>query len=388
MTMSEPAVAIEAGNHHQQRTVDGLVFAGLLAAAIVAALGAAAAILALADRPAGEAFEAMIRGSLGSTSAIVASLNHTAPILIVAVGAVIAGRAALVNVGQEGQLLVGATFGAIAGTAFTAPAPVMVPLVLVSAAIGGALWVGIATVLRYVSGVNEVVSTLLLNFLAVAVVSYLVNAPSLLQERLPEGSVRAASPQTDAIAETAHLPALLSGTGYRLHAGVLIGVVLAVVVAFLLGRTRWGFRLQMFGYNPRAARRAGVSSVAMGAGALLLSGAFAGLAGGVVLAGSALRVNPGVANNYGWEGLLVALVARYNAIAAIVAAFLFGALRAGGGALAATGVDSSIVGVIQALVVLAVMLPSLYMRRRGARRTAEVARLAAVPTSDGTLEAA
>src|SRR5690606_20338732 len=119
-------------------------------------------------------------------------------------------------------------------------------------------------------------------------------------------------------------------------------------------RSRWGFRLRMFGHNPRTAKRAGVNVVAMGAAALLLSGAFAGLAGGVVLSGTALRVNPGMANNYGWEGLLVALVAGFSPLVAIVAAFLFGALRAGGGVLASTGVDSSIVGVIQALIVLAV----------------------------------
>lgn len=373
-------------DERRQRLTSALVYIGLVAAAILSALALAALILALADRPAGEAFELLARGSVGSTAAIVTSLNHTAPILVVAIGACIAGRAGLMNIGQEGQVLLGATFGVVVGTTLSGPSWMMVPIVLAGAALGGAAWAGIAAVLRYVSNVNEVVSTLLLNLLAVAFVSYLVNQPSLLQENIPQGSIQAASPQTDAIDRAAQLPALLSGRGYRLHAGVLIGVVLAVVVAFLLARSRWGFRLRMFGHNPRAARRAGVRPIVMGASALVLSGAFAGLAGGIVLSGTAMRVTPAVAGNFGWEGLLVALVARYNAVTAIVVAFLFGALRAGGGSLAASGVDSSIVGVIQALIVLAVMLPALYMQRRRSRRASEIARRASAPAPVPSLE--
>ena len=124
---------------------------------------------------------------------------------------------------------------------------------------------------------------------------------------------------------------------------------------------------KLVGLNERAARRVGISPILIGATALIISGAFAGVAGGVLLGGTAFRVNSGFSNNYGWEGLLVGLIARSNSLHVIPFALLYGALRAGGGVLAATGVSASIVGVVQALIVLAVALPSFYMSRRSAR---------------------
>jgi ABC-type uncharacterized transport system permease subunit len=364
--------APDAWTGQQPALGDLALFALLIAVAIACALGLAALLLQVTGSPPGAAFSAMLRGSLGSTPSIVTTLNHTAPILIVAIGAAIAGRAALVNIGQEGQFLIGATLGVVVGLELDFARGVVVPMVLLASTLGGAAWSGIAAFLRYMSKVNEVITTLLLNFLAFALVSYLVNRPNLLQEALPEGAVQAASPQSDALPAIARLPVIVSGTGYRLHAGIAIAVALALAVGFLIARTTWGFRLRMFGHNSRTARRAGVSGVLFGSGALILSGAFAGLAGGVLLTGVAFRVNPGLSNNYGWEGLLVALVAGFQPVVAIIVAFLFGSLRAGGGVLTATGVHSSIVGVVQALIVLAVMLPSLYMRRRRTRRQAQL----------------
>lgn len=351
-------------------TSDVALFAVLIAASIAFALSLAALLLQVTGSPPGAAFSAMLRGSVGSTSSIVTTLNHTAPILVIAIGAAIAGRAALVNIGQEGQVVIGATLGVVVGLSLSGPRPLVLVAVLLASAIGGGLWAGIAALLRYASKVNEVITTLLLNFIAFSLVSYLVNRPSLLQESLPEGTVQAASPQSDALPPEARLPLVVSGSGFRLHLGIVIAVLLAVLVAFVISRTTWGFRLRMFGLNSRAARRAGVNGIIFGSGALILSGAFAGLGGGVLLSGVAFRVNPGLSNHYGWEGLLVALVAGFRPLVAAGVAVLFGALRAGGGALTATGVHSSIVGVVQALIVLAVMLPALYMRRRRRNRQA------------------
>jgi simple sugar transport system permease protein len=351
-------------------TGDGALFAGLVLLAIIAALGVATVVLSLTNSPPGAAFRSMYDGSLGSVRSIVTTLNHTAPILLVAIGASIAGRASLVNIGQEGQFVMGATMGVVAGLWFPGPRPLVIVAVLLAAAVGGGAWSGIAAVLRQVSKVNEVITTLLLNFVAFALVSFLVNRPYLLQETLPPGTNDAPSPQTDPIRLAARLPVLVSGSGFRLHSGIVIAVILAILGGLVISRTVFGFRLRLFGHNPRAATRSGVNRHLYGSGALVLSGAFAGLAGGVLLSGVAFRVNPGLSNNYGWEGLLVALVAGFSPIVAIFVATLFGALRAGGGVLAATGVNSSIVGVVQALVVLAVMLPSLYMRRRRRLRQA------------------
>jgi simple sugar transport system permease protein len=341
---------------------------GLIAAAIAVALALASLLLTVTDATPWDVTSAMLRGSLGSSSSVVTTLTHTAPILVVAIGACIAGRAGLMNIGQEGQLLIGALAAVVVGLYVPGPRWVIVPLVLIGGALGGALWSVGPAVARYSRGVHEVISTLLLNFLAIQLVSWVVNRSYLLQETLPPGAHTSPSPQTDRLPEASWLPVVTSGRGYRLTAGIVIALVLAVVFGFLVRRTAWGFRIRMFGFSPRVARRTGIRTGRFGATMLVTSGAFAGLAGAILLSGTALRVNPGLANNYGWEGLLVALVAGYEIPVAVAVAVLFGALRAGGGVLASTGVSPAIVGVVQAVIVLAVTLPTLWIRRIGVHR--------------------
>ena len=347
------------------------LFAALLGVSILGAVGIAALLLSVTGSAPATVFRTMVEGSLGSRVALVATLNHMGPILAVALGAVIAVRSGLLNIGQEGQIAIGAMAGAAVGLAVVAPRPIALAMILASAAVAGGLWAGVAAGLRFGRGVSEVITTLLLNFVAFQVVSFAVNRSWLLQETLPEGSVLSASPQSDPLPAAGRLPTLISGPGFRLHSGILVALAGALVVAFLLARTRWGFNLRMVGLNQRTAKRAGVSPVAVGAGALMASGAFAGLAGGILLTGTAFRVNDGFSSNYGWEGLLVALIAGARASLAVPAAFLYGALRAGGGVLASTGVSPRIVGVVQALILLAVALPSLYMQHRQRRALAE-----------------
>lgn len=347
------------------------LFAALLGVSILGAVGIAALLLSVTGSAPATVFRTMVEGSLGSRVALVATLNHMGPILAVALGAVIAVRSGLLNIGQEGQIAIGAMAGAAVGLAVVAPRPIALAMILASAAVAGGLWAGVAAGLRFGRGVSEVITTLLLNFVAFQVVSFAVNRSWLLQETLPEGSVLSASPQSDPLPAAGQLPTLISGPGFRLHSGILVALAGALVVAFLLARTRWGFNLRMVGLNQRTAKRAGISPTAVGAGALMASGAFAGLAGGILLTGTAFRVNDGFSSNYGWEGLLVALIAGARASLAVPAAFLYGALRAGGGVLASTGVSPRIVGVVQALILLAVALPSLYMQHRQRRALAE-----------------
>ena len=347
------------------------LFAALLGVSILGAVGIAALLLSVTGSAPATVFRTMVEGSLGSRVALVATLNHMGPILAVALGAVIAVRSGLLNIGQEGQIAIGAMAGAAVGLAVVAPRPIALAMILASAAVAGGLWAGVAAGLRFGRGVSEVITTLLLNFVAFQVVSFAVNRSWLLQETLPEGSVLSASPQSDPLPTAGRLPTLISGPGFRLHSGILVALAGALVLAFLLARTRWGFNLRMVGLNQRTAKRAGVSPTAVGAGALMASGAFAGLAGGILLTGTAFRVNDGFSSNYGWEGLLVALIAGARASLAVPAAFLYGALRAGGGVLASTGVSPRIVGVVQALILLAVALPSLYMQHRQRRALAE-----------------
>jgi simple sugar transport system permease protein len=210
-----------------------------------------------------------------------------------------------------------------------------------------------------------VVSTLLLNFVALQLASWVLARQYLLQSTgrpgEPSSVLRA---ESDLVPESAHLPFLSQGIGFVLQFGIAIALPVALLAAFALARTRWGFNLRASGLNPRAARRFGVNVPLVGGSALVISGALAGLAGVASLTGGAYRVTPGFASNYGWEGLLAGLVAGFNPVLAVPVALLYGAVRAGGGLLTASGVSTNLTEIVQGLIVVAVTLPALYMRRR------------------------
>lgn len=329
-----------------------------------------------------DVIRALYEGSLGSPQDIGLTIDESVPVLIVALGVIITSRAGIVNIGPEGQLLIGGLCGAAVSLRLAVPGVAMVPATLLAAAAGGAAWAGIAALLRYWRNVDVVISTLLLNFLAIQLVSFAVNRPYLLQEKLTGGGT--ASPTSDPIPGDARLP-LLGQTGtMTFTSGTIIAVVALVVVGLMVTRSRWGFKLRMLGLNAEAARRAGVRAAALGTGALLLSGAFAGLAGGVVLSDRAFRIQTGFSNNMGFNGLLVALIARRNPWATVPVAILFGILRAGGGFVATTGVPRYVVDVMQALIVLAALFPPLVDKVNERRRAMRIAREEAAATASSS----
>lgn len=332
-----------------------LVNIALYTASALIALGAASILIVVAtDAQPLDVFHAMYEGSLSRPSAIGLTLDRAMPILIVALGGIIASKAAMINIGLEGQLTIGGLFGAFVALKIGLPDSTSLPFALAAAAAGGALWAGIASLLRFWRGVDVVISTLLLNFVAVEVVSFALNKPYLLQETRDNVQLL---PQSDRLPASQQITRLGNEPGFNVSTGIFLALVLAGLLAFALTRTRWGFRLKMLGMNPHAAQAAGISMAAVGGGALVLSGALAGLAGGVVFTGTAFRIQPGFSNNIGNDGLLVALISRRNVTAAIPVALIFGAMRAGGGFLAATGVPRYLVDVVQPLLVLGALLP-------------------------------
>ena len=359
--------------------LDAGLFTLLILLSLLAALGLAALLLLATGNPALSAFSNMWEGSFGSWDALAATLNETAPLLIVALGACIAGQAGLFNIGLEGQFMVGALGGVAVALGIHASAALVLPLIFLGAAVIGGLWAGIAALLRYASGVNEVLTTLLLNFVAIELATFVLNKSYLLQApRVPGVSGSNLQPQTSVIPDSAHLPILRSSGGNQLQFGIVIALLLAGVVVLLVRKTTWGFKLRAVGSNPQAANRFGIRPPFVGGIALFISGAFAGLASAAFLTGGAYRVTSGFSSDYGWEGLLVALVAGFDPLAAIPVALLYGAIRAGGGFLSVAGVSTSLTGVIQALIVIAVTLPALYMRRRRRRRQGVRERQAAI----------
>jgi len=321
---------------------------------------------------------ALLDGSFRNPGRWGATLGTAAPILLVALGAVISSRAGLINIGQEGQLAIGAAFATYFGFLLGGPGPLNIIVVLTFGAIGGALWAGIAALLRFWRGVPEVLSTLLLVAVAGQAVAYGLRWQSLLLA--PSASRGNRNQVSEQLGTDRRLPEQhIFGNSFPIS--VYIAVAVAVAVAFLLARSIWGFRLKVLGRNPRAAQHAGVSQRKYGAGALMLGGAFAGLAGAAMLAGGGFafgnyQLVPGFSTNIGWAGLLVALVAREKALICIPVALVFAALRTGSGFVASTGVEGRITDVIQGLLVLALLIPPavMFVRDRRRARAATTAR--------------
>jgi ABC-type uncharacterized transport system permease subunit len=331
--------------------------------AFAGAIGLMALGLALAGYDAGAALAALWRGAFGSWYALTsATLVRAVPLTIIGLGICFAFRAGTFNIGAEGQFYAGAVAAAWVGVQVgRAPPLVAIPVVWLAAALAGAAWVALPTWLRVRFGVLEVISTLLLNFVAEALVGWMVQGP--LQE------AKGIYPQSDPIAAAARLPVL---PGTRLHLGFGLAVVLAFVLAYLMRRTWWGFALIASGAGPRAAEVSGRVPVRrVSAIALLGSAALAGLAGGVEVGGVSYALFQNLSPGYGFSGIAVALLGRLEPLAVLVAGVLFGALEAGAGAMQReAGIPAVLVYVVEATVIITVLLADAATRRAALRAPA------------------
>jgi simple sugar transport system permease protein len=305
--------------------------------------------LEAAGYDAASALAALWSGAFGSWYAFTsATLVRSVPLILIGLGIAIAFRAGAFNIGAEGQFYAGAIAATWVGLHATGrPAPLAIGALLLVSALAGAAWVAIPVWLKLRFGVIEVISTLLLNFVAESLVSLMVQGP--LQERSH------IYPQSDIIAASARLP-LLDGT--RLHAGFLLALFLALVLWFVFSRTLWGFRLRAVGLGPRAAEvSGGVDSQKMGAVALFLSAAMAGLAGGVEVSGVSHALFQNLSPGYGFTGIAVALLGGLHPIGVVFAGILFGALEAGAGAMQReAGVPAVAVYVVEAVIIIVALL--------------------------------
>jgi len=275
-------------------------------------------------------------------------LVRATPLLLTGLAVAIAFKAGVLNIGADGQFLVGATVAAAIGILpGTHSAIVMLPLVLLGGMIGGGVWAMIAAFLRMRFQVLEVISTIMLNFIAMYVISYLVRGP--LQEPTH------IYPQTPTIATAAQLPRIIPGT--RLHAGFMIALVLAIGLWWAFRTTAAGFRLRATGANPDAARTTGLVDVArVTMRALVLSGAIAGLAGAVEVSGVTYALYENISPGYGYTAIAVALLAALQPLGVIATGILFGALEAGASALQRdANVPATLAAVIEASIVLLVI---------------------------------
>ncbi len=314
------------------------------------------------------ALSAMVRGAFGSWYAITsATIVRMVPLALAGLAVSVAFRAGILNIGAEGQLLVGAAAAtALSGSLIGMPKSIGIPIMLIGGAIAGGAWASIAGALRLRFGVLEVISTIMLNFIAEYLTGWLVRGPLQEPTRV--------NPQSVTLAPSLQMPVLLEGT--RFHAGVLFAVLVAFVVWWWLRSTASGFRVRAVGASATAAESAGRINVPRTMfGAFLISGVLAGLAGSVEYTGITYALYENFSPGYGYTAIAVALLARLHPLGVLATALLFGALEAGANAMQRdAGVPSVVVSVVEALLILLVVAADRWRaRRNGAERTGAAA---------------
>jgi ABC-type uncharacterized transport system permease subunit len=337
-----------------------------------------------------EAYKALWVGAFGSGNAFAETLVKATPLLLIALGICISFRGDVINIGGEGQMIVGALLATWVGLTFTnLPGWFVITLAMIAGFLGGAIWGGIPGLLKAYFRVNEILSTVMMNAIAVQLMNFLLRGPMID----PLMAQRASKiPETARLLEAFRLPRLIPT---RLHLGILIAVILAVVVYFLLWRTVWGYRIRAVGQNPNASRYAGIKVQRYIVLALLLSGAFAGLAGATQVYGVNYRmITDGSASGFtggaGFNGIVAALFGQLHPIWSIPASILFGALLVGANSMQrVVQVPSALITALNGLVVVFVVSSEIWRQKRQRRRLSAAGHdsEAAPPTNVETLQA-
>ena len=290
---------------------------------------------------------------------LVDMLVHATPLIIAGLAVAIAFRAGIWNIGADGQFIAGATAAAWVGV--SPPAAIgwlALPIALIAGAVAGGIWAAIAAWLRSRYGVLEVISTIMLNFIATYGASYLVRGP--LQEPTH------VFPQTSTIAVGAQMPVLIAGTS--LHWGFVVALVLAAIAWWIMKYSAAGFRIRASGMNPFAARSGGLIDVSrVTTAAFVISGAIAGIAGAIEVSGVTFALYENISPGYGYTAIAVALLAGLNPLGVIGTGILFGGLEAAASAIQRNaGIPATTASVIEAMVILAVIGVAQLRTRRTA----------------------
>ncbi len=341
--------------------------------ATLAALAVGAALLFLLGTNPLEAYAAMIQGAFGSKNALADTIVKAVPLLLVGVGICISFRGGVLNIGGEGQLIVGALSATYVGLALPdASFGVLVPVALLAGFLGGAVWGGIPGVLKAYFNVNEILSTIMMNAIAVQGMNYLLRGPMIDPVQLEAAS---RIPQTARLSRLYDLPRLIPT---RLHLGAAIAVVAAILVYIFLWRTTIGYRIRAVGLNAFAARYAGINVRHYMVLALLLSGAMAGLAGAVQVFGVHHRMftdgsATGFTGSAGFNGIVAALFGQLHPLGTIPASFFFGALIVGANAMQrAMQIPSALITALNGLLVVFVVSSEYFKQRLEKKRLMEI----------------
>jgi simple sugar transport system permease protein len=334
----------------------------VLLGALVCALLVGAVFILLAKSDPVKAYGVMFTGPFTSKFGISETLVRAAPLLLVGLGIVVSFRSGILNIGGEGQILIGAVTASAAAIFFSQwPAVFLLPAVLLAGCLGGGLWGGIAGWLKARLAVNEILSTVMLNQIAAQLYIFLIRGPLIDPQQLVYGT---RAPQTALMPESIWLYRLIPGT--RLHTGLVLAVLMAVLVYVFLWRTTTGYRMRAVGAGPEAARYGGIRVEVYLVLAMALAGALSGLAGAVEVLGVHHRALEEISAGYGFSGIVAALFGRLHPLGTIPAAVLFGALILGADMMQrAVNIPAAIVMAVQGLVILFVVSSDILLRKPG-----------------------
>jgi len=334
--------------------VIGYPFCGIL----IALLCSGAMIQAAGVSPA-MAFSALLSGAFGNLNSLAETLLKASPLLLTALGMCAAFQCRLWNIGAEGQLYLGALAATVGGMYLPLSSPwLAVPALILCSFLAGGCWAVIPGWLKARFGVSEIITTIMMNYIAIFLVSYAVHGPL----RDPQGYL----PQSAALPEAAMLPILMART--RLHAGILLGVASASVLYILFKKTTLGFQMRIVGHSPLAARYSGIHVERILLFSMMLSGGLAGIAGMGEVIGVHHRLLETISPGYGYSAIVIALLSYLHPLVAVVVSVLFAGLIVGADAMQrAAGLPSALAMVIQGLLVLGA-LGSEYFVRRHLRR--------------------
>jgi len=334
--------------------------------ALVGALAVGLLLVRATGVPVHDALSAFWDGVAGSPFALVGSASRAVPLGLVGLGYILAERANLTNVGGEGQICIGGIFATAASLSWGAgklPGPVAWILPLLVGGLAGGLWGALAGFLKARRGSNEVITTLLLTFIAMQMVYGSVQSVHLLRQPMTDS---ATLPESLELPVATQLPVLTHDSALPLHIGFVIELLLAVAVGVCLAKSAVGLRLRAVGQNELASRRAGLPVERLVIGVLAASGALGGLAGAIMIQGDQHYLTSGFSSGFGFDGLVVGLLARGSATAVVLFALLFGCLRSGGMSMEmSASVPSAVVVVCQGVMVVAMATAAALSRRQG-----------------------
>jgi simple sugar transport system permease protein len=370
-----PETPLDASKQKRRASIDwgDIGFrAALPVLAMLAAMLIGAVVLLLLKVNPLQAYAAILAGVFGDMAGFTQSLVKATPLLLVGLGICIAFRASVINIGAEGQIVLGALGATAWALGFRAwPGWLLVPSTLIVSFLCGALWGFIPGLLKARFRVNEILSTVMMNAIALQLMNMLVRGPLIDQAGVTAGTYLA---QSERLPETAWLPRLLPPS--QLTTGAILAVVLAFVVYLFLWRTTIGFRIRMVGLNPDASRYAGVNVAFYQALSLTLAGGFAGLAGAVEVMGIHHRLLEGITSGYGFSGIVAALFGGLHPLGLIPAAWLFGSLLVGADKMQrAVQVPSALIDMLLGLVVLFVVGSAFLSKRWAIRRAIAAAKV-------------